>query len=567
MGELKRIFRSLKSKRGYARWLMGYTKPYLPRILILVGIGLLSTSVGVTLAVVSKRIIDSATNGGININDVWLYIGLIFITLLSNILTTLVTVVLDERFSFGIRKQLYDRIIHSDWMKITSYHSGDLMTRMTSDAKNISDGITSIFPNIINLIIQLIITFGVLYYYEPRIAVMALLFAPIAAVISAVLGRKLKKLEVKVQESESAYRSFLQESMANLLVVKAFTNEEYAMEQLVALREERFYWVKKRTYIGVASSTVMSMTFHIGYIAAFTFGAAQISTGAITYGTMTVFLTLVNRIQAPIISLARNFPKIALVLASAGRVMELQDIPVEEDNGEAVLESKHVGVTLNDLSFGYHDAEQIFEDTGTEIKPHEFVAIIGESGIGKTTMIRLILSFLNPGNGNIVFNDHENNTETAGPGARQFISYVPQGNTLFSGTIRENILMGKQDATEEEIREALDMAAASGFIAELPKNIDTIVGEKGHGISEGQAQRIAIARALIKKAPFLILDEATSALDDETELEVLRGIQKLEPRPTCLLITHRHSVLAYCDREIRIKDRKLTDYDLALAVK
>lgn len=562
MGELKSLHKQLLSQKGYVRWLAKYTVPYLPRIALIVVIGFISTSFTISLAVISKRIIDDATIGGINIDDVWLYVALIFATLIANALTTLVTVFLDEHFSFGIRKQLFERILHSDWMKIIDYHTGDLMTRMTSDARNISDGITNVLPTTLNMLIQLVITFIVLYYYEPLIAVMALIFAPIAAIISFLLGRVVKRLEIKVQESEAAYRSYLQESMGNLLVIKAFTNESFAADKLVELRENRFKWVKKRSYIGVISSSVISVTFHLGYIAAFSFGAYQISRGEITYGTLTVFLTLVNRIQGPIIQLARNIPKIARVLASAGRVIELQEIDLEERSNNTKSNPKHVGVSLEELSFGYNEKESIFSSASTMIKPQEFVAIIGESGIGKTTMIRLILSFLNPDYGNISFWDGDNRLEILGSDARQFISYVPQGNTLFSGTIRANLSIGKNDATDADIWEALEMAAAVEFVNDLPHGLDTLIGEKGHGISEGQAQRIAIARAFIKKAPFLILDEATSALDEDTELNVLKGLKRLEPRPTCLIVTHRSSILEYCDRELKISDSCITEVAL-----
>jgi ATP-binding cassette, subfamily B, bacterial len=560
MGGIINKVKQININKTYIKWLAKYTKPYLPKIIFLLVVDILASLATVYLAVLSKEIIDSALGGTIPRNAVFIYIMLVLLSIGINALNSLISVVLDEKFSFGIRKQIYHKIINSKWMDVTKYHTGDLMTRLTSDAGNVANGIIYTLPTIINLTFQLGITFVVLYYYEPMLAIYALLIAPAAAIVSFFLGRVLKKLQIRVQETESAYRSFLQESLANLLIVKAFGNEDYSTKRLTQLRDERFFWVKKRNLVSVISSMVMSLVFQMGYILAFTYGSYKISLGEITFGTMTIFLTLVNRIQSPIMELARNIPKIVSLMASSGRIIELQDIP-EEVKNPVNIESSQVGVAIKGIRFGYDD-DDLFQEASTEIRPGEFVAIVGESGIGKTTLVRLLMAFIDIEEGDIDFYNQQHQTESANAGAREFISYVPQGNTLFSGSIRDNIKMGKQDASDEEIEEVLKLAAADHFVRELPKGIDTRIGEKGHGISEGQAQRIAIARSLIKKAPFLILDEATSSLDDETELEVLKGILKSEPRPTCLLITHRHSVLDYCDREIRINNKKLVIRDL-----
>lgn len=562
MNKLIRFMKDWRKQSGYFKWLMKYSKPYLPRILVMFLLSASAMGIGLAQAYVSKRIIDYATGGGIVKSAVVLYVMSIVLSIGISALSTLLSAVLDERFSFGIRKQLYEQIIHANWLDVTKYHTGDMMTRLTSDAGNIANGIIYTIPDILLLVIQLVVTFCMLYYYEPMLALLALCIAPVAAVTCMWLGRKLKYLQVKVQESEAAYRSFLQESMSNMLIVKAFANEDYSTEKLVELREERFRWVLKKNRMGVASTTIMSLAFQIGYIAAFTLGAYQVSTGNITFGTMTLFLTLIGRIQSPIMQLAQKIPSIVSILASAGRVIELQKIPVEEKKKTKIKNCDMVGVKISDLSFGYVQNENVIEDASIQIRPGEFVAIVGESGIGKTTLVRLIMSFMENNKGNIEFRNDHGAKESANAGCRDFISYVPQGNTLFSGTIRENVHMGRTDATEEEIVEALKMASAYEFIQELPNGIDTVIGEKGHGISEGQAQRVAIARALIRKAPFLILDEATSSLDEQTELAVLEGVRELTPKPTCLLITHRRSVLDYCDREIQIRDKKMYELNL-----
>lgn len=539
----------------YWKWLMLYTKPYLSRITLLLILQFATTLLTVSLAVVGKNIIDSASVGNIIKWNIMIYIAIIIGSQIINMISSFISLVLNERFAFGIKKQVYEKIIHSYWTDIKSYHTGDLMTRLTSDVNNIAEGIVGTIPNIICLFLELVVSFGTLFYYASGLAIFALVLAPVAAGICLILGRKLKKLQLKVQESESAYRSFLQESMSNLLVVKSFTNEEYMVDKLSKLRDERFGWIVKRSKLGIISTATMSLVFQFGYIVAFTFGAVQISKGAITYGTMSIFLTLVNRIQGPILELARNIPRIVSILTSAGRVIEIQEIP-EEAKAEQHIDGKDISINVQDVTFGYTE-ENVLEEASLKIGAGEFVGIVGESGIGKTTLVRLLMSFMSNMEGIIQFQNASGEKELANVGTREFMAYVPQGNTLFSGTIRENIRMGKLDATDEEIMKALKMSAAYEFISELPNGIDTVIGERGHGLSEGQAQRIAIARALVRNAPFLILDEATSALDEKTEIAVLKGIQQLSPRPTCVLITHRKSVLPYCDREIRIHNKKI----------
>lgn len=556
---VKKIWGDRGNQSQYARWLFSYSRPYLGKIGLVVVLGVLNTVASLAMVQVSKSIIDNATFGNEFVRLLVIYMLLVFGMQALSVVNSLLTALLTEKFSFGIRKQIYDKIIQSHWMDVKKYHTGDLMTRLTSDAGNIADGIISTIPGIFLLVIELVMVFFTLFQYSRLLAVLALLVAPVAAFTSWLLGRKLKVLQGKVQESEAAYRSFLQESLANLLIVKAFANEEYSVDRLTRLREERFKWVFRRTKMSLFSSTTMSISFQIGYIAAFSYGVFQIANGSITYGTMSVFLALVNRVQAPVLQLAQQIPRIVMILTSAGRVMELQDIPVEEKQPEQI-KPEGIGVRVEGLSFGY-TAEMVLEDTALEIRPGEFVAIIGESGIGKTTLIRLMMSFMSNYRGNITYFNQAGEQEKANAGSREFIAYVPQGNTLFSGTIRENIRMGNLEASEEEIFQALRMAAAYDFVMELPEGLDTIIGERGHGLSEGQAQRIAIARAFVRRASFLILDEATSALDEKTELSVLQGLQELQPKPTCLIITHRRSILTYCDREIRIQDKRILEQE------
>ena len=551
-----------KNQTSYVKWLLYYSKPYWGKIFIMICLNLLGTVVSLYMAVLSKQIIDDAVSGAKNkaLLLVVLYFSMILGMQAISFISTIFSTMLNERFSFGIRKQIYEKIINSHWMDVEKYHTGDLMTRLTSDVGNISDGIIWTIPDMLRLFIELILVFFTLFYFSPLLAVLALTIAPIAAIAAWCLGKRLKKLQIKVQETEAAYRSFLQESLANLLIVKSFTNEEYATDKLVELRGKRFFWVFKKTRFSLISSSVMSISFQIGYIAAFAYGAAQIAVGAISYGTMSLFLTLVNRVQAPVLQLAQQIPKVVSVIASTGRIMELQEIPVEDKNVPDI-DVRNIGLDIQNLSFGYSE-EMVLENACVSVKPGESVAIVGKSGIGKTTLIRLIMSFMGSMSGMINFKNEKGEEAAATAGTREFLSYVPQGNTLFSGTIRENIRMGKLDASEHELLEALKISSAYDFVMALPQGLDTVIGERGHGLSEGQAQRIAIARAFVRKAPFLILDEATSALDEKTEISVLQGLQNLHPRPTCLIITHRKSILKFCDRELKIVGKKIEEVQL-----
>lgn len=554
MGRVKELWNDRDNQLRYFKWLMYYSKPYAWKIMLLMSIDLITTLVSLKMVTLSKTIIDNATNGQSFKTAIIVYIILMISMQAVGVFSGIFSTMLNEKFGFGIRKQVYEKIIRSHWLDIKKYHTGDLMTRLTSDAGAIADGIINTIPSVIRLSIELVLVFFTLFRYSRMLALFALLVAPVSAVTCWWLGRKLKKLQVKVQESEALYRSFLQESMANLLIVKAFANEDYASERLTNLRENRFYWVFKRTKLSMASSVIMGFSFQLGYIAAFTYGALQVSLKAITYGTMSVFLALVNRVQSPIMGLAKTVPQVVSILASAGRVIEIQNIP-EEKSLPTDMARENIGVKVNDLTFGYTD-ETVFENVNLDIKPGEFVAIIGESGIGKTTLVRIIMSFTSSLTGSVDFYNAYGEGVVANSGTREFIAYVPQGNTLFSGTIRENIRMGKLDATDEEMWEALRLASGEEFVRNLPGGLDCVIGERGHGISEGQAQRIAIARAFVRKSPFLILDEATSSLDENTELQVLKGLQELNPRPTCLIITHRKSILPICDREIKIENKK-----------
>ena len=556
----KNFYHDRENQKNYAKWLFSYTKPYIPSLSVMLLFQIAASLLSLGMSLISKNIIDRATAGKGIAYSIAAFVTVLIVSQTITILTSLVSVVISEKFSFGIRRNVYEKILHTNWLSVSKYHTGDLMTRLTSDTDAVANGISGTIPSILILIVQLTSSFITLFVFDRFLALSSLLIAPVAFLASVILGKRLKKLQVKVQESESKYRSFIHESLSNIMIIKSFCDEEYSSEHLYELRNERLYWILKKNRMSLATSSTINVGFQFAYILAFTWGALGISKGSITYGTMSLFLSLVGQVQAPLISLAQTIPKIVSILASAGRIIEIQDLPAEERLNQTI-EQTSIGADLEHITFGYNE-DSIFEDTSLHINPGEFVAIVGESGIGKTTLIRLIMSFLNSDSGSISFFNSMGQTEKSTATSRHFISYVPQGNTLFSGTIADNVRMGNRNATEEEIIAALKASSAYDFVQNLPDGMNTVIGEKGHGVSEGQAQRISLARALVRNAPFLVLDEATASLDEKPELRVLEGIRSLTPKPTCILITHRRSVLNYCDKEIKIEDKKIKEIPL-----
>ncbi len=559
----KNFFADIDNQKKYAKWIIKHTKGYIKSLLLLTVLSSVSVLLSIATALIGKQIIDNAIVGKGVVTTLVIYALVTIFEIVLGSIYSLVSVVITEKYSFQIRQKVYRDVLDTCWSDISKYHSGDIMTRLTSDINIVASGVSGLISNILVLVFQLIVAFCTLFYFDKWLAVLTLAIAPITAVISIWLGKKLRYLQVKVQETEAKYRAFMQESVANQLIIKAFNNQDYSEDNLNRLRNNRLHWILKKNQMNVIASGTMSFAYTLVYVIAFGWGVIKLSLKEITYGTMSVFLSLVGQIQDPLVELSKQLPQIITILASAGRIVELEELEKDVYLHEGLNVPEKVDVKVENIDFSYNNGmEKVFSNASLEIKSGEFVAILGESGVGKTTLIRLIMGFVNTNKGQIEFADENNNREIVNGHARKYMSYVPQGNTLFSGTIRDNIKMGKIDATEEEVMEAVNAACADSFIDNLPNGLDTVLGEKGHGLSEGQAQRIAIARALIKKAPLLILDEATSSLDEKTELKVLDSIGKLKPRPTCILITHRRSVLQICDREIKLQDGQIESLEI-----
>lgn len=542
---------------SFLKWIMKKIRPNLGSLFIVEALMTFSSVAVISFAVFSQKIIDAASSGEKFLFIVILYLIVTVLNQAASMIKSIMTLFLKEKIGFGIRKEVFSHILKGKWRETGSIHTGDLNTRITSDCDNIASGVVDVFPGLSVLIIDILITFFTLYRYSISLAFFSLLFAPVGIIFSFVIGGSLRKIQKKLQKSESKYRSFIQESLSNLLIVKAFKGEEYASDRLEELKKDRFFWVKKKSRINMISSNAIEISFNIGYMVAFLVGVIGISKNTITYGGMTVFLMLVNRIQGPLMEMMGYLPKMASIISSGERIREIESIKEEIALNQTRLSEK-IDINIKNVTFAY-DEEIILENIDIDIKNGEFIGIMGESGIGKTTFIRLIMGFLEPLSGEMTLSDKENINEIDG-GSRKYMSYVPQGNTVFSGTIADALRLGKKDATEEEIIDALKKAQIYDAIIKLPDGINSYMGEKGNGFSEGQIQRIAIARALVKKAPILILDEATSGLDEKTEIRVLQEIKSLDYKPICLFISHRKSILEYCDRYITINDKKINKY-------
>ena len=367
----------------------------------------------------------------------------------------------------------------------------------------------------------------------------------------------MNKIQKEYQQTEADYRIFLQERLSKVELVQIFGQEENSLNRLEEIQDKRLALVKQKNKWKVLGAGVIAVTFTGAEMIAFAVGALMVNNGSITFGVMTAFLSLVGQIQGPIYSLANQIPQIVGVLAPAGRIMEVSELDAEADddsiaecNCDDVGEICALGLRAESVSIGYKE-DSVVHSASFDIKPGQMVMLVGKSGIGKTTLLRAIMGFLKPSSGELYCYSEDGTKMNCGVKSRKLISYVPQGNTLMFGTIADNLRMGKSDATADEMKEVLQIADALEFVESLPEGIDTQIGEKAAGISEGQAQRISIARALLKKSAILILDEATSALDEKTEMKILDAIARSEHQ-TVLFVSHRRYLEKYADQVVEL---------------
>lgn len=561
------------------KWMGSYAKPAIPFLIFSIVVNVIFALIGIYNVTVSKSLIDSAISGDSEGTIRWLIVMLVItlISMLSSPITSFMSTHSSTKLTQNIQRKIYQHIQCSDWLEQSKFHSVSLLTRVTSDVSNISSAILGTIPSLVSLTVTLFGSFYTLISWAPSIAFAAVFIGPFLILVGKYFSSKLKDLYKEAQEEDIKYRSFMQESIQNMMIVKTFCMEKVNMHRLIEIQNNKYKIAMRNTRLSTMTSMSMSLCSSIAYFTIFTWGVLNIAKGITTYGTFTGMLQLYSKVQAPFSSLASMIPGLISTLAAAERLMEIGSIPVEKMADEKELDNitsleialdsisnkvssnfNKPNIVFDNVSFAYKANNNILNNINLTIESGETIAFVGPSGEGKTTIIRLILSLINPIEGNVLLSEG-NLVKEINRNYRELISYVPQGNTLFSGSIRDNLKYGNPNASDDEIKAALSNACALDFVNELEDGLDTMIGEKGVGISEGQAQRIAIARSFLRERPILILDEATSALDPETEVNVLKAVRALPTKPTCIIITHRPSALNICNRIIKLEKGNLRE--------
>ena len=467
-----------------------------------------------------------------------------------NIASVWVRNILGVKAQNRMQQRMLDRILRSEWHGKDSLHSGDVLNRLELDVNNVVNFLTETIPSTLSVLAMFFGAFFYLFSMDRILAFITVAIIPVFVMLSKVYISRMRRLTRKVRNSDSKVQSVLQETIQNRMLIKTLESDSAMVDRLENTQSELRQNVVRRTVFSVFSNLILNFGFALGYLVAFLWAAVRMSANTLTFGGMTAFLQLVNRIQSPARSLTKLVPAFVSVFTAAERLMELEENPLEEQ-GEPIKLAAPCGVRMTDVSYAYDAAkEKVLDHLSFDFRPGSCTAILGETGAGKTTLVRLILALLRPQAGKVEIYSGQRSEELS-PLTRCNLVYVPQGNTLMSGSVRDNLRLGKLDATETEMKAALRQACAE-FVMDLPDGLDTLCAESGGGLSEGQAQRIAIARALLRDRPVMLFDEATSALDPETERQLLRNVLSSHDK-TIIFITHRPAVVDYCDQTLRIE--------------
>lgn len=520
---------------------------------------ILNASMGMATVVVSlaqvwavKRAIDVAS-GSVEGSIYWavaLMGGLVLIDFAINISSVWIRNVLGVKAQNRMQQYMLDRILRSEWNGRERRHSGDVINRLESDVSNVVTFITETLPNTLSVVLLFFGAFAYLFTLDRLLAVITVALLPLFVVLSKVYVRRMRHLTRQVRNSDSQVQSVLQETIQHRVLIKTLESDDAMVGKLESTQSQLRRNVIQRTRFSLLSNFILNFGFSLTYLIAFLWAAVRMSMHTLSFGGMTAYLQLVNRIQSPARNLSRIVPAFVSVFTAAERLMELEEPPLEEQGDPIVVEAP-CGVKLDDVGYGYNDGDgRVIDHLSFDFRPGTCTAILGETGAGKTTLIRLILALLRPQEGEISLYHADGDGLQLSPRMRCNFVYVPQGNTLMSGTIRDNLLMGSPTATDDEMYDALHQACAD-FVSQLPDGLDTRCSESGAGLSEGQAQRIAIARALLRNRPVMLFDEATSALDIETERRLLANVLGSRQH-TIIFITHRPAVVEYCDEVLRL---------------
>lgn len=547
------------------KWIFSYSKKYKGAIVFYTLLGIFSTSMGLVSSVAGKYMIDIIT--GYQTDKLWIMIVLtvgsaIFSLAFSNIISRISTK-LSIYINNDIQADIFDKIIDADWLEINRYSNGDVLNRFNSDVSTVSGNAISWLPSIVIAIYNFVATFIVIWHYDKIMSLLAFASAPVMLLMSKFLIKKQREYAKRVKEMSSEMMTFEVETFYNFDTIKSFGISDLYGKKM-RMWQSKFKDVSlEYNMFSIKTGIFMSIMGMIVQYAAFGYCLFRLWTHDITYGTMTLFLQQRGNLNSAFNSVISIIPAFLNSSISAHRIRELAQLPKEvhipESNELDRLAEEGFEVRMRDVDFSYVEGTRVITDSSFHAHPGEIVALVGPSGEGKTTMIRLILGLIRPEKGQAVMIGADGREVPMNAETRHLFAYVPQGNTILSGTIAENMRMVKEDATDEEIIEALKVSCAWDFVEKMPDTIHSKIGERGRGFSEGQAQRIAIARAVLRDAPILLLDEATSALDVTTERRVLRNIISQKPNKTCIVTTHRPSVLNMCQRVYRVMETKVTE--------
>ena len=543
----------------YLRWISKLAAPVAPMLTGAVLCQLVLVGIALCYVYISKSLVDVASGVGEGGARELVLLGC------AMVLTILLRIAFQSCISYveskaeikianSLRQREFDKLMHlkSDYRK--HWHSGDLVNRMQSDVSAVASSIGRVIPNLTGAVLKFSAAFAYMLVLEARLAWLLVLVIPVGVFGGRFVLRRTRALTLAVREGDGKVQSHVQESIQHLPVIQGLEYGANSSSELEMIQDDFYSKIMRRTRFSIVARILTALAFSLGYAIAFLWGVRGIWLGSVSFGLMTAFLQLVGQIQRPLLEMSEQLPSLFHCSASIDRLMEIEAMPGEEE-GEALMMDGIAGVRLENLSFHYPDGEEmIFDNFSHDFKPGSRTAVIGETGIGKSTLIKLLMSLLQADSGKITLYDLKGDCAEASSRTRCNMVYVPQGNTLFSGSIRENLLMGKPDADESQMREALHRAAAD-FVDRMPEGLDSQCFEAGGGLSEGQAQRIVIARALLRPGSILLLDEFSSALDPETEELLLERLNDGSSDKTMIFITHRERVADYCDSILRL-DRK-----------
>ena len=516
-------------------------------------IGLLSVGVSLGHVWAMKRAIDVAS-GTVEGNLYWavgVMAVLILLDFALNIAGTWVRNILGIKAQNRMQQRMLDRLLRAEWKGRNHHHSADILNRLEFDVNNVVNFLTETIPSTLSVLAMFIGAFLYLFSMDKVLAVIVIGIFPMFLAVSKIYVGQMRHLTRQVRDSDSKVQSVLQETIQHRMLIKTLESDSAMVERLGNTQSELRHRVVRRTKFSVFSNMVVNFGFAFGYLVAFLWAAIRMSAHTLSFGGMTAFLQLVNRIQGPARNLTKLVPAFVSVFTAAERLMELEEDPLEEQ-GTPIYIKAPCGIRLQNVGYAYEDGggDKVIDGLSFDFKPGSCTAILGETGAGKTTLVRMILALVQPQDGKIEIY-HGSTHQALSPLHRCNFVYVPQGNTLMSGTIRENLRLGKLDATDEEMLHALHVSCAD-FVNDLPDGLNTLCSEQGGGLSEGQAQRIAIARSLLRDRSVMLFDEATSALDPDTERQLLNNILSAHDK-TIIFITHRPAVIDYCDQTLKLE--------------